>query len=261
MPPAPGAHPELIRRPRHAWPWIPEFHVGSAAYTPDSEVDVAHAGILAQSGPRDYDEVVIAAVVLAAGKSVRMGRLKATLPVDDFDTFLTRIVRTFDQAGVSRTTVVLGHEADAVRAQLDRAGVTPQVVVNPDYERGQLSSLLAGLAAVDLPGVEAMLLMLVDAPLVSADTVRAVLDRYRETGARVVRPVRGEEHGHPVLIDRSLFDALRHADPSTGAKPIVRAHVSAAGDVTVSDPGAFMDVDTPEEYLRVFGRPVPSAHV
>jgi molybdenum cofactor cytidylyltransferase len=84
--------------------------------------------------------------------------------------------------------------------------------------------------------------------------VRAVIDRYRETHAPIVRPVRGEAHGHPVLIDRSLFPALREADPNRGAKPVVRGHVSPAGDVEVQDPGAFMDLDTPEEYERVLGR-------
>ena len=92
---------------------------------------------------------------------------------------------------------------------------------------------------------------LVDVPLVSAATVRAVLDRYRTTRAPVVRPVRGALHGHPVLVDRSLFDKIRAADPQRGAKPIIRAHVSAAGDVEVEDEGAFFDVDTPEDYKRL----------
>jgi CTP:molybdopterin cytidylyltransferase MocA len=63
--------------------------------------------------------------------------------------------------------------------------------------------------------------------------------------------VRGALHGHPVLIDRSLFDAIRSADPRRGVKPLIRAHVSAAGDVEVEDEGAFSDVDTPEEYERL----------
>jgi CTP:molybdopterin cytidylyltransferase MocA len=62
--------------------------------------------------------------------------------------------------------------------------------------------------------------------------------------------VRGPEHGHPVLIARALFDALRQADPALGAKPIVRGHVSQAGDVEVDDAGAFIDIDTPEDYER-----------
>lgn len=193
---------------------------------------------------------MIPAIVLAAGKSTRMGRSKAMLPLDG-DTFLTRIVRTFADAGVEDVVVVVGHNADDIVASFETVedvATRARFVDNPDYEQGQLSSLLAGLRVVDRPGVVAVLMTLVDVPLVSAATVRAVVERYRTTRAHVVRPVRGNQHGHPVLIDRSLFDALRHADPSTGAKPIIRAHVSAVGDVLVDDPGAFADADTPEDY-------------
>jgi molybdenum cofactor cytidylyltransferase len=92
----------------------------------------------------------------------------------------------------------------------------------------------------------------VDVPLVSAATVRAVLKRFRETGAPIVRPVRGDAHGHPVIVSSSLFGALRAADPAVGAKPVVRANASARGSVEIDDdPGAFLDIDTPEEYARV----------
>ena len=103
---------------------------------------------------------------------------------------------------------------------------------------------------VDRPGVAAALITLVDVPLVAASTVRAVVDCYRRTHAPVVRPVRGTRHGHPVLLDRSLFEAIRAADPRTGAKEVVRAHASPAGDVEVDDEGAFADFDTPEDYER-----------
>jgi len=199
---------------------------------------------------------VIPALVLAAGKSTRMGQLKAMLPAGEGDSFLTRIVRTFVRAGVERVVVVLGYEAPTLRAHLEEAGLHPDIAINDAYEAGQLSSLLVGLQAIDRPGVEAVLLMLVDAPFVSPTTVRAVLDRYQITRAPIVRPVRGAEHGHPVLIDRSLFPLLRSADPARGAKPIVRAHVSAAGEVPVDDPGAFMDLDTPEAYAEAL-RKVP----
>jgi len=194
---------------------------------------------------------VIPAVVLAAGLSSRMGRPKAALPLGDDDTFLTRIVRTFTDAGVDDVVVVVGHEADAVRAAFDRSGLAARFVHNAAFSSGQLSSLLAGLRAIDRPGVEAMLLTLVDVPLVQESTIRAVLDRYRHTHAPIVRPTNGSRHGHPVLIDRSVFDALSHADPDAGAKAIVRAHASSAGEVVVEDEGAFTDVDTPEEYARL----------
>jgi molybdenum cofactor cytidylyltransferase len=194
---------------------------------------------------------MIPAVVLAAGLSTRMGRPKPLLPLANGETFVTQIVRSFLDSGVDDVVVVLGHEADAVAAKLIERGVAARFVVNDAYQTGQLSSVLRGLNAIDRPGVRAMLLTLVDVPLVSPATIRAVIDRYKATNAPIVRPVRGDEHGHPVLIDRSLFALLRTADPEAGAKPIVRDHVSAAGDVAVDDDGAFFDIDTPEAYERV----------
>ena len=194
---------------------------------------------------------MIPAVILAAGLSTRMGRSKPLLPLADGDTFVTRLVRSFLESGVDDVVVVLGHEADAVAGRLIESGVAARFVVNEAYQTGQLSSVLRGLNAIDRPGVRAMLLTLVDVPLVAPGTIRAVIDRYKATNAPIVRPVRGDEHGHPVLIDRSLFSLLRTADPTTGAKPIVRDHVSAAGNVSVDDDGAFFDIDTPEAYERV----------
>jgi molybdenum cofactor cytidylyltransferase len=104
---------------------------------------------------------------------------------------------------------------------------------------------------VDRPGVAAVLLTLVDVPLVSADTVRAVLERYRSRHPAIVRPVSGTRHGHPLLIDRALFNELRNADDDAGAKPIVRAHATIDGDVAVADEGAFADIDTMDEYQRL----------
>ncbi len=179
-----------------------------------------------------------------------MGRSKPLLPLGTGETFVSRIVRSFLEAGVDDVVVVLGHEADAVASNLMESGVAARFVVNEGYQAGQLSSVLRGLNAIDRPGVAAMLLTLVDVPLVSPSTIRAVVARYKSTHAPIVRPVRGDEHGHPVLIDRSLFSLLRMADPSVGAKPVVRDHVSAEGNVAVDDDGAFFDIDTPDAYQR-----------
>jgi molybdenum cofactor cytidylyltransferase len=198
---------------------------------------------------------VIPAIVLAAGRSSRMGRAKATLPAGDGHTFLTRIVQTFLDADVDDVIVVVGHHADTIAASFSESGLPARFVVNRDYDRGQLSSLLAGLDVIDRPGVAAVLVTLVDVPLVSPATVRAVIDSYRRTRAPIVRPTSGDRHGHPLLIDRSIFGALRGADPSTGAKPIVRAHATAAGDIAIDDEGAFADIDTEEDYRRTISNP------
>jgi molybdenum cofactor cytidylyltransferase len=194
---------------------------------------------------------VIPVVILAAGKSTRMGRPKALMPAGNGETFLSRIMRTFLEAGVDDIVVVLGHQAEAIVQAVEARSTTARFVLNPDYETGQLSSLLAGLAVVDRPGVQACLVTLVDVPFVTAATVRAVMERYREAHAPIVRPVSGSRHGHPVLIDRSLFPLLRAADPGAGAKPVIRAHASTAGDVPVDDDGAFLDIDTPADFERV----------
>ena len=184
-----------------------------------------------------------------------MGRAKATLPVGGgADTFLTRIVRTFREADVDDVIVVVGHEADTIARAFAESGLPARFVINSQYDRGQLSSLVAGVNAIDRPGVVAALVTLVDVPLVSAATVRAVVEHYRASHAPVVRPTSGTRHGHPLLIDRALFDALRRADPERGAKPIVRAHASAAGDLAIADEGAFTDIDTAEEYERWISR-------
>ena len=196
---------------------------------------------------------MIPAIVLAAGQSTRMGRSKALLPLAPGETFLTQIVSTLRAAGVDDVVVVVGHEAETIIAAIERSGANARVVVNPEYAAGQLTSLLAGLRVVDRPGVAAALVTLVDVPRVAPATVRAVVERYRRTRAPIVRPVSGERHGHPVLIDRSLFDQLRAADPSRGAKAIIRAHASADGDVEVIDEGAFVDVDTPADYEALLG--------
>jgi molybdenum cofactor cytidylyltransferase len=191
---------------------------------------------------------MIPAIVLAAGRSTRMGRAKALLPIGSGDTFLSRIVHTLRDAEVDDVVVVIGHEPQEIVADVERQGLAVRFALNPGFDKGQLSSLVAGLNVIDRPGVAACLIMLVDVPLVSATTVRAVVDRYRATRALIVRPVAGGRHGHPVIVDRGLFDRFRAADPSLGAKVVVRQHASAEGEVEVADAGAFLDVDTPDEY-------------
>ena len=190
-----------------------------------------------------------------------MGRPKALLPAGGDDTFLSRIVRTLYEGGITDVAVVAAADGPLaeLRTSLDR--LDARIVLNPDPSRGQLSSLVCGLDAIDGPGVDAMLLTLVDLPLVPADTVRALLDAYIRTRAPIVRPVRAEPvsvgasrtHGHPIIIDRALFDPLRAADPARGAKPVIRAFEAEAVTIPVADDGPFLDIDTPETYEEVFG--------
>ena len=190
-----------------------------------------------------------------------MGRPKTLLLVDGRDTFTTRLVRTLREGGVDDVLVVAPADGPVEEIKVALAAVPPEprVVVNPNPSRGQLSSLLVGLGAIDRPGVAAVLIALVDVPLVSPGTVSALLDAYAATRPPIVRPTRPDDksHGHPVIFDRAVFGELRQASFQTGAKDVVRAHEAEITNVPVDDDGAFQDIDTPEDYQRIFGRPLP----
>lgn len=193
---------------------------------------------------------MLPAVVLAAGDSTRMGSPKAALLTSDGESFIARIVRTLGDAGVDDVVVVTGRHHDAVVDALtrDRLDRSPRIVRNPDPSRGQLSSLLAGMEVVTVPGTEALMMTLVDVPLVRVSTVRAVINEWRRSRAPIVRPAIGDRHGHPVIFDRALFDEIRRAPLDAGAKSVVRAHEHAILNVPVDDEGCVTDVDTPGDY-------------
>jgi CTP:molybdopterin cytidylyltransferase MocA len=180
-----------------------------------------------------------------------MGQPKAGLPLGrGGQTVLSMGVGALLAAGVPRVVVVAGAHPDVVRRALRARDRRVRVVDHPGWADGQLSSMICGLDAIEHPQLEAVLVTLVDVPLVSADTVRALMRAWRETGAPIVRPARGDEHGHPVLFERRLFAELRATDLEAGAKPVVRAHARELLNVPVTDEGAFLDLDEPADYER-----------
>ncbi|MET0166554.1 MAG: nucleotidyltransferase family protein [Vicinamibacterales bacterium] len=205
---------------------------------------------------------MISGIVLAAGASTRMGQPKAALPLGQMgETVLSRVVRTLLEGGVPELVVVAGAHIDAVRAAMPRDEPRARVIEHTGWRQGQLSSLVSGLDAIDVPPVEAALVTLVDVPLVHASTVAAVIEAWRHTRAPIVRPADpstslragGERHGHPVIFDRSVFADLRAADLNTGAKAVFALHRDRIVNVEVNDSGAFEDIDTPEDYERIRG--------
>lgn len=181
-----------------------------------------------------------------------MGRSKALLPCGDTGlTFVASLIRVLRDGGVDDALVVGRPDDGALRAEVEaHAG---RYVENPRHEEGQLSSLLAGLDVADRPGVHAILMMPVDAPTVGAATVATLIRLFNDSDAPIARVVCSGRHGHPVIFARAVFSELRHADPATGARAVVRAHAENMLNVEVDDAGVLGDIDTPDEYQRVFG--------
>ena len=195
---------------------------------------------------------MIRGIVLAAGASSRMGQAKAALPLGQTgETLIARVVRTLLGGGVPDVTVVAGAHIDAVRMAMPSHEPRARVIEHAGWQKGQLSSLHAGLAAIDGPLLEAALVTLVDVPLVQPSTVVAVIAEWRRTRAAIVRPADGERHGHPVIFDRSVFADLRAADLDSGAKSVFAKH--RVVNVEIKDPGAYIDLDTPGDYQKVLG--------
>ena len=202
--------------------------------------------------------IIVPGIVLAAGRSRRMGRAKALLPIGSSgETFIGRIVRVLRDSGVDDVLIVVVDGRPLVTQALTDAEPPPRCVVNDTPHLGQLSSLQVGLRAIDHPGVGGLLVTLVDVPLIAPETVRALLDAHSQTRAPVVRPVRHGRHGHPVIFDRSVFDELRSAPADAGAKAVVHAHLDESVEVPVEDDGPFLDIDTPADYERIFKQPMP----
>ena len=199
---------------------------------------------------------MVRGIVLAAGASSRMGTPKAALLLTrDGDTFLSRLLRRMIAAGMPDIVVVTGATPDVVRMAAGPSRLPVRFAHNEHWQHGQLTSLLAGLRPRPGDMVEAALVTLVDAPLVSVATIERLVHAWRISRAPIVRPARGEVHGHPVIFDSAVFAELRAADPAVGAKAVVRSYADQIVNVPVEDDGAFIDIDTPAEYataLRQF---------
>lgn len=192
----------------------------------------------------------IAGIILSGGASRRMGSPKALLQFQN-ETFLDRLIRVFSTV-CDPIIVVVGEHADPIRAGITR-GREVLFAINPDPERGMLSSLQCGLAMVPISADAAMFLP-VDHPHIAVATIEILAARFRSDHAPVTVPTYAGEHGHPVCIARPVIAELLALPAGAKASDVIHRHVPQTVYVEVDDPAVITDVDSPAAYADLLAR-------
>ena len=196
----------------------------------------------------------VAAILLAAGRSRRMGAFKPLLPFGN-KTVIECCIDYLRAGGVEEIVVVLGHRADDIRQRV--SGVTFAFNRDPDSEMG--ASIAAGVRELS-ESAQATLIALVDHPAVPATVVTKVLDSW-QSGARLVIPTWQNRGGHPVLVDLSFRTELLNLPATGGLRALFDAHANELKRLPVDSPFIARDMDTWDDYtalhLEVTGQPAP----
>jgi molybdenum cofactor cytidylyltransferase len=199
--------------------------------------------------------ISIAPLILAAGDSTRMGYPKALLPLGS-DTFLTHILGMLKNVGMPKPIIVLGRAASIVRQQIQ--DWPSDILVNPDPDRGQLSSIQIALSHIP-PDCIAGMIWPVDQPAVSENLVRRLVDLFITSGSRIACPIYGNKRGHPAIFHRDLFQEFMDAPLEEGPKKIILRYQNAMVLLPTEESAAVQDIDTPADYETLTGESLNTA--
>jgi len=186
------------------------------------------------------------AIVLAAGLSSRMERPKPLLEIGQ-QTFLERCIKVLREGGCRHVVAVLNGQDEAQEGLAAAAGAA--VVLNEDAVSQQLDSVRAGIQALPEDWA-AVAILPVDVPLVSPETVKELIDAFRERPAPLLLPFHNGVAGHPVVVARELGPELLEREWREGVRSLIMSHARDLREVRVMDPGILIDIDTPEDYWR-----------
>jgi putative nucleotidyltransferase with HDIG domain len=189
----------------------------------------------------------IAAIVLAAGYSSRMGEFKPLLPLGD-TTVLERVVALFKDAGIEDVRVVVGHRSPDLLPLLERLHAHP--LLNDRYQDGMFSSVVTGVRGLE-PDTDAFFLLPVDIPLVKKHTVEILLREYPKDRSRIIYPGFFGKRGHPPLIPGCHREGILAWHGEGGLKSYLARYDADAMLVEVADETILADMDTPEDYHRL----------
>ena len=193
-----------------------------------------------------HSKMDVAAILLAAGRSRRMGAFKPLLPFGN-KTVIEHCVATLREAGIESIVVVVGHRGEEVRRQLKSFEVT--FALNPDPESEMGASIACGIR--ELPeSAKATLIALVDHPAVPQEVITALIDQW-QSGSRLVVPEFEGRGGHPALIDLRFREELLRLDPERGLRAFFEEHRPEVQRLPVSSPFVARDMDTWEDYRQL----------
>jgi molybdenum cofactor cytidylyltransferase len=186
---------------------------------------------------------LLAAVILSAGASSRMGRPKALLPYRE-GTFLEHLIDVTRHPRIGVTRIVLGAGAENIQsaAKLDAS----LIVVNSEWEKGQLSSIRAGIRSLEGISTDGMVLCPVDHPLVSARLVSDLVERFYAENKAIVVPTYDSRRGHPAIFSSALYAELLAAPLDKGARSVVWAHAADVLEVPTDEEGVVLNINDPE---------------
>jgi molybdenum cofactor cytidylyltransferase len=179
-----------------------------------------------------------------------MGRPKALLPYRE-GTFLEHLIEVTRHPRIGATRIVLGAGAEAIRtiAKLD-----PSIVVlNTEWEQGQLSSIWAGLRSLEGINTDGIVLWPIDHPLVSARLVSELVERFYEDKKAIVLPTYNGRRGHPAIFSKELYGELLDAPAEQGARAVVWAHSADILEVPTGEEGVVLNLNDPEMLKRAIG--------
>ncbi|GIX48755.1 MAG: hypothetical protein KatS3mg131_2966 [Candidatus Tectimicrobiota bacterium] len=192
----------------------------------------------------------VVGVVLAAGESRRMGRLKALLPFGPV-TVIEQVVEGLRRAPLARVAVVLGHRAAEIAAALGRLPV--DIVYNPHYRQGMTTSVQAALRAL-VPPPDAYLLALVDQPHLGLEPVMQVLTAYVQSGKGIVIPTYQGKRGHPIVLSAAYREAVLALGPEQGLHLVTRGHPEDTLEVPMATDDVLHDMDEEADYQALLRR-------
>jgi molybdenum cofactor cytidylyltransferase len=200
-------------------------------------------------------------LVLAAGRSTRMGQKPKLLLPYGSSCVLGCVLDAVLAAPLERTFVVLGAWREAIEPFVLTYPVS--VVVNPDFDRGMLSSVQAGFRALP-PGEGAVFVLPGDHPGVTPAVFARLLEARAESGAGLVVPQFGGRGGHPLLVDLRFRAEIAGLDPAVGLRGLLAGHPGSVRRVPLEEAGIVLDLDTPDDYRKARpknGKKVPGGNV